>query len=960
MHRRAAHAEKYHAENIPRKSKPQWDEEELVILARAELENEGKSKINQILHAIMPSRPLEGIKKKRQTVTYKKLLADLREERTEEEQRREPKTPLHREHTGTSAAAELKEKVFRSKYLVVDPLQITSGVPDEATKLAIDNEYLASFPVSTRQKRSMGKRSPAGSTSRRRLRREQYAKIQRLYKKNRRECGRTVLAGKWRKVDEETSALDPKLAGDFWGKLLSEDSVQDQRSFHTDKTLEEILYPITEEELTRNIASMKNGAPGPDGVRLEEFKLISREVLLANYNLWLYAGYQPSQLREAVTVLIPKVERSSNPAEYRPISITNFTLRCLHKILASRLERTLPVHYRQRAFRSGDGVLINTQLLQTILADSKGKMKKLCLATLDISKAFDSVSHDSILVAARRLGMPELFITYLSELYKNCYTNIRLGEQTRRVHIRRGVRQGDPLSVHLFNAVMDMSLKTIDERIGYKLKNTTISALAFADDLVILAKTPIALQKQINSLVDELAMAGLKINAAKCRTLHIQVDGKAKRWVVNPCTKILAEGIPIKAISISEEIKYLGINFTPKGARTDIEAKYKNKLKELSEAPLKPQQRLYLLRSQVISSTLHELSLVGTTRKYLNYLDHVTRKNVKSWLRIPKDTPNAMITAPVGAGGLGVMSFRYRVPLIRYSRLTKQKDAADDEAAIELTTSAQYGKTIEKALRMLRMGQETITTKEALTRHLKTDLYKRVDGRGLRPSGNVSGIFSWVSDGTSMITGRNFIGAIKIRGNLMPTPVRNSRGRPSVEVQCDACGRPCSLGHVLQVCPRTHGPRIRRHDKIVRRLEELAARNNLETIWEPRIRTKAGLRKPDLIIINRDKNLSLAVDVSIVADSADLESEHNNKVNYYDNSEIRSWIKTRTKVDDVQVSALIFSWRGCVGLAGAEMMTRFLGATTKDIGMMSLTVCESGYSTWVDYNRSSYRIRRKN
>ena len=51
----------------------------------------------------------------------------------------------------------------------------------------------------------------------------------------------------------------------------------------------------------------------------------------------------------------------------------------------------------------------------------------------------------------------------------------------------------------------------------------------------------------------------------------------------------------------------------------------------------------------------------------------------------------------------------------------------------------------------------------------------------------------------------------------MPTAVRMARGRPLRDVSCDACGRPESLGHILQVSPRTSGGRNDRHYAILAR-----------------------------------------------------------------------------------------------------------------------------------------------
>ena len=69
-------------------------------------------------------------------------------------------------------------------------------------------------------------------------------------------------------------------------------------------------------------------------------------------------------------------------------------------------------------------------------------------------------------------------------------------------------------------------------------------------------------------------------------------------------------------------------------------------------------------------------------------------------------------------------------------------------------------------------------------------------------------------EGTTL-NGHAYIGAIKIKGNLVSTALRSARGCPNHDIRCDCCGRPESLGHILQVCPRTHALGIARHDKVV-------------------------------------------------------------------------------------------------------------------------------------------------
>ena len=66
IHRRSAHPEEYHLENVPKeRKKGRWDHEEMVLLARREidlLEAGGRPNVNKALAEVFPSRTLEAIK----------------------------------------------------------------------------------------------------------------------------------------------------------------------------------------------------------------------------------------------------------------------------------------------------------------------------------------------------------------------------------------------------------------------------------------------------------------------------------------------------------------------------------------------------------------------------------------------------------------------------------------------------------------------------------------------------------------------------------------------------------------------------------------------------------------------------------------------------------------------------------------------------------------------------------
>lgn len=81
-----------------------------------------------------------------------------------------------------------------------------------------------------------------------------------------------------------------------------------------------------------------------------------------------------------------------------------------------------------------------------------------------------------------------------------------------------------------------------------------------------------------------------------------------------------------------------------------------------------------------------------------------------------------------------------------------------------------------------------INSKQSLRDALAQTLHRSTDGCGLAASSQVPRQHQWLREPPQTLTGAVYIGAIKIRGNLMPTVLRAARGRPCASTACDACG----------------------------------------------------------------------------------------------------------------------------------------------------------------------------
>ena len=64
--------------------------------------------------------------------------------------------------------------------------------------------------------------------------------------------------------------------------------------------------------------------------------------------------------------------------------------------------------------------------------------------------------------------------------------------------------------------------------------NSTISHMAFADDLVLFAKDYVMMQDQVDHILFRLTQRGLSVNKSKCAILNIIINPKKKQWICTP------------------------------------------------------------------------------------------------------------------------------------------------------------------------------------------------------------------------------------------------------------------------------------------------------------------------------------------------------------------------------------------------------------------------------------------
>lgn len=140
------------------------------------------------------------------------------------------------------------------------------------------------------------------------------------------------------------------------------------------------------------------------------------------------------------------------------------------------------------------------------------------MLSLHISKAFDTVKHEAILAALHRMNIDQHFIRYIKKNMEQMSTVIKIGSiKTQVIQIRKGVKQGDPLSPMIFNMVMDELLDYMDTygEGGYIKtgdNNIRLNIAAFADDIIITAEKESDLFPIFKKTEEFMKRKGMTIN----------------------------------------------------------------------------------------------------------------------------------------------------------------------------------------------------------------------------------------------------------------------------------------------------------------------------------------------------------------------------------------------------------------------------------------------------------------
>lgn len=103
-------------------------------------------------------------------------------------------------------------------------------------------------------------------------------------------------------------------------------------------------------------------------------------------------------------LFIPKSPDASTAGELRPITISSLLVRTFSWLLLMRLQEDHSFHPLQSGFSNDRAAQSNLLILQGLMKDAQKNHRPFFAASLDLRKAFDSVSHCALLASLEEGG----------------------------------------------------------------------------------------------------------------------------------------------------------------------------------------------------------------------------------------------------------------------------------------------------------------------------------------------------------------------------------------------------------------------------------------------------------------------------------------------------------------------------------------------------------------------------
>ena len=375
-------------------------------------------------------------------------------------------------------------------------------------------------------------------------------------------------------VDTDTEILETAVK--YYEQLFTSNSINAEQikqylhETHIEKTLTSNEAKLCDGYIETNecqhvIDTLKlNKSPGLDGLTAEFYQTFWPEIselVIKVFNYSYDLKTLTTSQNHSVISLIYKKGDDFDLKNYRPISISNIDYKIMAFVLANRVHKVIHkiINENQTGYIKKRFIGQNIRLIQDMIQHSKGSTNKGVILFLDFEKAFDSIEWNFIFLTLERMKFGNNFISWIKTIYSTPVASIKNnGWNSRKFDIKRGVKQGCPISALLFTIAVEIlatRLRQNNQLKGYSVSkynaSRTVKITQYADDTQLFLandhQIPIAL-----SIIETFSnMAGPKLNLHKTEGIRLGTQARHNENIHG----INLKSTPIKCLGI-----YIGID----------------------------------------------------------------------------------------------------------------------------------------------------------------------------------------------------------------------------------------------------------------------------------------------------------------------------------------------------------------------------------------------------------------
>ena len=331
-------------------------------------------------------------------------------------------------------------------------------------------------------------------------------------------------------------------------KDVKKNSLEDPVSFTFDQTKKAIM------------SCKSSKAAGPDNITNLHLKHLGPNgimYLTKIFNMSIKTSTIPDIWKRSIIVPLLKPNKPSNEADsYRPVSLLCPPIKILERLLLPTLTEKLDIPIFQHGFRQNHSTVtalndFNQQVTNGFNEKSSTKPDRTVLLQIDLSKAFDMVSHDKLIKDLDQSDLPPSLIRWFSTYLRGRQSTVSFrNELSSCRNVRAGVPQGAVTSPILFNFYL-RNLPTPPDN---------VQVVQYADDISIYATgKPIsgltnAINYYIPSVIEFLEERELQVSPSKSTVTLFTPDTREAK--IHPQVKMDRNIVPHEP-----NPKLLGVTF---------------------------------------------------------------------------------------------------------------------------------------------------------------------------------------------------------------------------------------------------------------------------------------------------------------------------------------------------------------------------------------------------------------